>query len=192
MMRVLLLMIAAASAARAHNTIDTTLARSYFAELRQLGARDNGKLWGRMVSGPMMFVDPATHAVVANEADSQGKLREANGVWVGTLPSETNPANTAFEFGGTMFSMVMWPVPDGRYSRDRLLMHESFHRIQKQLGFAGSNPSNNHLATADGRIWTRLEWRALTEALLHTGAERKAAVADALTFRARRRAAVAN
>jgi hypothetical protein len=173
----------------AQQPIDTALARSYFAELRQLGATDGEKLWGRRVAGPMMFVDPSSHAIVANESDAKGILREQHGLWFGSLPKESNPANTAIDFGGRKFSMVMWPLPDSRYSRRRLLMHESFHRIQGDLGIPGYNPSNAHLATADGRIWTRLEWRALTEALLHDGAARKHALADALTFRARRRLA---
>jgi hypothetical protein len=65
-------------------------------------------------------------------------------------------------------------------------MHESFHRIQSDLGLPASDRANSHLATADGRIWTRLEWRALAEALLRTGTERKQSLTDALTFRARR------
>lgn len=88
--------------------------------------------------------------------------------------------------------MVLWPVSDNRYSRQRLLMHESFHRIQNDIGLPMSNPSNAHLATAEGRIWTRLEWRALTEALLRSGSARRQALTDALTFRAKRRALAAN
>jgi hypothetical protein len=84
--------------------------------------------------------------------------------------------------------MVMWPVADNRYSRARLLMHESFHRIQADLGLPATDRANAHLGTSGGRIWTRLEWRALTEALLRTGSERKQALTDALAFRARRRA----
>jgi hypothetical protein len=84
--------------------------------------------------------------------------------------------------------MVMWPVSDNRYSRGRLLMHESFHRLQSDLGLPATDRANAHLGTVDGRIWTRLEWRALTEALLRTGSERRQALTDALTFRARRRA----
>jgi hypothetical protein len=66
-------------------------------------------------------------------------------------------------------------------------MHESFHRLQSDLGLPATDRANAHLGTADGRIWTRLEWRALTEALLRTGTDRKQALTDALTFRAHRR-----
>jgi hypothetical protein len=140
----------------------------------------------------MMFVDPATRLIVANEPDAKGLLRDDNGVWTGKLPDAENPANTAVEFGGRKWSMILWPVSDSRYARQRLLMHESFHRIQHDIGFPMNNPSNAHLASADARIWTRLEWRALTEALLRTGSARRQAIQDALVFLARRRALAPN
>jgi hypothetical protein len=168
-------------------TIDLAIARSYFEELRTLGAADGGKLWGKPANGPMLLVDASSRTLVANEPDAKGLLQIRDGVWVGTLPPEMNAANTAVDFGGKRWSMVLWPVSDSRYARRRLLMHESFHRIQGQLGIPGSNPSNAHLATAEGRVWTRLEWRALTEALIRSGTARRQALTDALTFRAKRR-----
>ncbi|MGK2961709.1 MAG: hypothetical protein ACSLFK_06110, partial [Gemmatimonadaceae bacterium] len=141
---------------------------------------------------PMMFAHSGTRTIVANEADQEGLLERQGSVWVGRLPQSINVANAAVTVGGKRWSMVMWPVADNRYSRGRLMMHESFHRIQDELGLPSSNPSNSHLATADARILMRLEWRALAEALLRSGAERKQALEDALTFRARRVAASAN
>lgn len=172
--------------ARAQGGIDTATARLYFEELRQLGEADAGRLWGRRVDGPMLLADPASRSVVANEPDPEGLLKRAGGVWAGTLPPGFVIANTATSFGGKRWSMVMWPVSDSRYARRRILMHESFHRIQGDLGIPMANPSNSHLGTAEGRIWTRLEWRALTEALLRSGEERRRAIRDALVFRARR------
>lgn len=169
------------------SAIDIDQARIYFDELRQLGQADGGNLWGRQVAGPMIFVDPQSRSIVANMSDLRGALHAEKGAWVGTLAAEQSPANTAIEWNGRRWSMVMWPVSDSRYARRRLLMHESFHRIQSDLGLPVGDRANSHLATAEGRIWTRLEWRALTEALLRTGAERNQALTDALTFRARRR-----
>jgi hypothetical protein len=172
--------------------IDVSAVKNYFEDLRQLGTADNGRLWGRRVDGPMMFVDPTARVIVASEPDVKGLLIEQSGVWTGKLAPEQNPANTAVNFGGRTWSMILWPVSDNRYARQRLLMHESFHRIQKDLGLPMSNPSNAHLATAEGRIWTRLEWRALTEALLRSASARRQALADALTFRGKRRALATN
>jgi hypothetical protein len=170
------------------SAIDLDQARVYFAELRHLGEMDGGRLWGQQINGPMLFVDPQSRQVVANMRDSSGGWREQNGVWIGTLSPEQSPANTSIVWAGRRWSMVMWPLSDSRYSRGRLLMHESFHRIQSDLGLPATDLANSHLATANGRIWMRLEWRALTEALLRTGDERKRALTDALTFRARRHA----
>jgi hypothetical protein len=83
--------------------------------------------------------------------------------------------------------MVMWPVNDYRQARERLLLHECFHRIQEGLGLAARDAVNNHLDSADGRIWLELEWRALERALRQPGPARKSAIADALLFRAYRR-----
>jgi hypothetical protein len=183
------LLITTSTAHAQTGAIDLSAARSYFIELKELGAADAGKLWGRKVAGPMLLVDADARVAVANEPDRNGLLHNENGVWIGKLPPEMNPANTSVDFGGKHWSMVVWPVSDSRYARRRLLMHESFHRIQDSLGIPGTDRSNAHLATAEGRIWTRLEWRALTEALLRTGSQRRQAISDALTFRARRRSA---
>ncbi len=168
--------------------IDLDQARIYFAEVRHLGEIDGGRLWGRHVDGPMFFVDPQTRQVVANMRDSAGLFHEQNGVWVGTLSMDQSPANTALLWAGRRWSMVMWPVSDSRYARGRLLMHESFHRIQDDLGLPAGDRANNQFGTAEGRIWTRLEWRALVEALVRSGEERRQALTDAMTFRARREA----
>jgi hypothetical protein len=61
-----------------------------------------------------------------------------------------------------------------------------FHRIQPDLRLDAADPTNAHLTTRDGRVWTRLEWRALAEALIRQGGQRAAALEDALLFRARR------
>ncbi len=166
--------------------IDIATARAYFEEVRRLGAADGGNLWGKAVAGPMLFVDPATGSVVANSADTRGLFEPADGVWTGKLPDGVAPANTGIEIGGTRWAMIMWPVPDNRYARRRLLLHESFHRVQDSLGVPATNPQNAHLAGADARTWLRLEFRALTEALLRSGDERRNAVGHALTFRAKR------
>ncbi len=179
-------LILAEQAAAQAAPIDIPTARLYFAEAARQSATDDGRLWGRPVGGPMLFVDPATGVIVANRADRDGKFEARDGVWIGKLPEGTAPANTGIDTGGTRWAMIMWPVPDNRYSRRRLLMHESFHRIQDSLGIPGSNPSNAHLAGADGRIWLRLEMRALAEALIRNGTERRNALRDALTFRAKR------
>ncbi|HKG47230.1 MAG TPA: hypothetical protein VKB02_10910 [Pyrinomonadaceae bacterium] len=167
--------------------IDTKLATQYFRQLKQTSDRDGGKTWGPTLYGPIMFVDPRSGNIVANQADLEHKLVPQDGVFVGTLPRELSPANTAMSWAGVHWTMVMWPVSELRQGRERLLLHECFHRLQEKLGLPARDAVNAHLDTLNGRIWIQMEWRALERALRETGPARKAAIADALLFRVYRR-----
>ncbi|GBC82977.1 hypothetical protein HRbin10_02115 [bacterium HR10] len=162
-------------------------ARKIFEQARTLSEADAGQLWGRPLYGPLMLVDPKTRFIVANQPDKEHHLTESQGVFVGTLPEQESVANAAYRWAGITWTMLMWPLPTNPYARGRLLMHESFHRIQEDLGLPGSNPPNSHLDSQEGRTWLRLEWRALAEALIHRGERRRSAIVDALTFRTYRR-----
>jgi hypothetical protein len=168
--------------------IDKTLARQYFEEAREVSERDNGRLWGVPLYGPMMFVDRQTRFVVANQPDREGKLAKSGEVFVGTLPETVLVANTATDWAGVHWTMVVWPLPQNKLRRAGLMMHESFHRIQDKIGLRGGNPSNSHLDSLDGRLWLRLEMRALRAALIASGELRLKAIQDAICFRACRRA----
>jgi hypothetical protein len=83
--------------------------------------------------------------------------------------------------------MVRWPLPESAFEREKLVIHESFHRIQEDLGLGGPDTASDHLDTEDGRLWLQLEWRALRAALLQQKEARKKAAQDSLLFRACRR-----
>ena len=172
--------------------INTKLAAQYFRQLKQTSDRDGGKSWGPALYGPIIFVDPGTGNVVANQADLEHRLVPQDEVFVGKLPSEISPANTAIDWAGVHWTMVMWPVSELRQPRERLLLHECFHRLQQKLGLPARDAVNAHLDTLNGRIWIQMEWRALERALRETGARRTAAVADALLFRSYRRSLFPN
>lgn len=172
-------------------SIDLAKAKQYFDEAHSICTHDGGKLWGKSLCGPMLFVDPETRQVAANQADAERRLTPYSGIFSGKLPAELNIANTAITWAGVHWTMIMWPLPESPTARDRLMMHELFHRIQNDLGLPGSNPPNAHLGTLEGRYWLELEWRALQQALARPGsppAERKGAIKDALLFRLQRRA----
>ena len=126
--------------------IDVAPAKQCFDEARRICEKDAGKLWGKSLCAPMIFVDPHTHGVVANQADAESRLKEQDGVFVGELPLEVNPANTAMSWAGTKWTMIIWPLPASPTARARLMMHELFHHLQDELGLPGSNPINAHLA----------------------------------------------
>src|SRR6266545_836123 len=169
-------------------TLDPSLAARYFREASEVCTRDGGSLWGVLLCGPMLFADPVTRAVAANQPDKEGRLRPQGEVFTGALPPEVVIANTATEWAGVKWTMVMWPLPEEKQPRVQLLMHESFHRVQDALKLTAANPANAHLDQKDGRIWLRLEWRALERALQEQGAARQVATTDALIFRRHRQA----
>jgi hypothetical protein len=167
---VALLLCAAADAA-----VDREAARRAFDAFTVNCLRDDGALWGVSLCGNIAIVDRNTREAV----ESPG--------WVETLPENIGIANTAFDYRGTRWSMIVWPLPKDEGARDRLLLHERFHAIQSRIGLPMSSPAaNEHLDTLDGRYLMRLEMRALHKALL--GLRKSAALAreplsDALAFR---------
>ena len=167
--------------------IDTTIARHYFQEAAALTARDAGRLWGRSLAGPLLFVDRASRTVLTDSPDTEGRLRPFGSLYIGTLPVSENVANTSFRWGGVTWAMLGWPITTDSMRRSVLFAHELWHRVQESLGFRMADPGNPHLAEPDGRLWIRLEGRALRRALSLEGAGRTHALRDAIAFRRTRR-----
>lgn len=160
--------------------------REYFREIDLVCQKDGGALWGKKLCGPVLLVNPTTHEVFANQRDQENRLQKRETIFTGTLPSSINIANTATDWAGVKWTMIMLPLPENRDKRAALFAHEMWHRIQEQLGFASSGATNDHLDTRDGRYWLQLEWRALAAALRSKGPAELAAITDAEIFRARR------
>lgn len=164
--------------------VDPQLAEAYFKEAAASCQRDGGRLWGVSLCGPMVFADARTRTLATNQP----------------RPTEEQPrvlgfVNAPMEWGGTRWAAYVWDFTtsfgDAR-SRGILLLHELFHRIQPELGLITLSGQNAHLDTLEGRIWLRLEWRALARALSQSGEDRKRAVSDAAAFRLERRSQFVN
>lgn len=169
-------------------SIDLALVNQYFQEAKAICDRESGKLWGISLCGPILFADSSTRMVVANQSDIEGNLTKMGYVFVGQLPEKEGVANTSVVWGGVKWTMIVWPLPEDEHERAQLVFHESFHRIQDQLGLPWTTLIGaDHLDSMEGRIWLQLELRALRTALMHKGAERKKAIEDALIFRSYRR-----
>ncbi len=162
-------------------------AEAAFEEARQISAADKGRTWGISLYGPIIFADPVTNRAIANEPDPHGTLKKTGSVYEGKLPESIPVENTAIEWEGKRWTMVRWPLPQNKLSRDRLLAHEMFHRIEPSLGVPVRDAVNGHLDSMEGRLWTYLEWRALAAALsAPPGQAQTSAIADALLFRRHR------
>ncbi|HVP13926.1 MAG TPA: hypothetical protein VMS88_00200 [Terriglobales bacterium] len=177
----------ARAARSAPGPLDPRSARRVFHEARSIANRDRGRLWGASIAGPILLVDPGTRRVIANGRDVAGVLVRDHGVYVGRLPESLDVANTALDWNGTLWSMLLWPLPQRTVDRRILLAHELWHRVQSRLGLPSTLAGNAHLDAPEGRLWMRLEWHALAAAVSSGRAGRRAAIADALAFRAHRR-----
>lgn len=154
---------------------DTVTPAQAFAELDSISANPRTLLWGRPLVGPMLFVDPDTRSVYANRPGIPA-----------TLPDSVGMANTSVYWNGRRWAMVLLPLPDNRDRRLNLLLHESFHRIQDSLGLPPRSPMAGYLDSRDGRLWLRLELRALARALADPVGRRAYDLQSALLFRAAR------
>lgn len=171
---------------KAQECIDYALAKSYFIEMDSLCSVDNGKLWGINLYGPTMLVIPESRTIIANQPDNEGKLSEQEGVFIGKLPQNINIANTSIYWSGKNWVMVMWNTIslNDPYSRNKLLIHESWHRIQGEIGIFPVMTSNLHLDELQGSILIKLELRALSKALVSENiSDKKVALKDALIIR---------
>jgi len=157
-----------------------------FNEARQVWAAEGGRTWGQNLAGPLLLVAPDSRKIWASEADGENQLRKQDGHFEGTLPKNVMVANTAMEWAGKRWSMVLLPLPENELERRVLLLHESWHRIQPSLDLDVPDLPNGHLDKLEGRYWLQLEWRALAKALEAKGAPRSHWVAAALACRTRR------
>lgn len=165
--------------AQAANTAEAIQALAAFKD----GCKRAEALWPAQLCGPIVLVDPETRAAVSNQPDPAGRFERQDGMFVGEWPADMDVANTAMDWGGARWAVVMLPLTQDPFGRLQLLAHESFHRIQPELGFEMADAMAQHLDEQEGRLWLRLELRALARALRSEDDEAREATLDALLFR---------
>jgi hypothetical protein len=158
--------------------VDQQRARAYFKEVQALCDRDGGRLWGVALCGPMVIGDMRTQTFATSQPAPEG-----------ARPRLVGLVNAPVEWGGATWGAYIWDFVANATprSRNELLLHELFHRVQPQLGLTVPALANEQLDAVDGRYWLRLEWRALARALRESGEQRDLAVREALAFRQARR-----
>ena len=184
------LAVGAAAPRVSAQALDSASALGGLREARAACEADHGALWGRNLCGPIALVARRSHLVVANDTVPGWPFLRINDAYITALPPDQGVANTSFNWQGRDWTMVVLPLPDDRFTRIALLLHEVFHREQSPLGLRDRDALNNQLDTRAGRTWLRLEYRALARALVATDStptDVRRHVANALLFRAYRR-----
>ena len=158
-------------------------ATQYFREIKEICDKDDGKLWGQNLYGPLMFVDRSTRTIVSNKPDKEGLLKERGGVYTGVYPKELLINNAPVTFGGTHFAMAPLPSSEDPYRIRIRAIHSLFHMFQEKEGFASKGFNTSNMDEREARLWIKLEWKALRKAINSTGEEQLLAIRDALIFR---------
>ncbi len=182
-----LLILASCHQEEKNGWFDAARAKEYFAAVEEICKKDNGMLWGENLYGPVMYVDGRSRILYANTPDRDGLLKVKEGVYSGILPKERIIANNVIEFGGTKFALVPLPDQEDRYRMVTRTVHSLFHCYQDRNGLKPSTFSTRHLNEKNARLYLKLEWKALTNAISSTGEARNQAIRDALVFRGARR-----
>jgi len=172
--------------AAAQSAADSAAALTGVREFNAACRHDGGRLWGVSLCGPLVTVDGSTGLAVATQLPPAGQFTTRGALWIGQVPEGMQVANTAFDWNGRLWSSVRLPLPTDQYDRIRLLVHESFHRLQPGLGLNARDAMNGQLDERDGRYLLRLELRAMVAAIEADGAAARRATQDALVFRAER------
>lgn len=165
----------------------TGKAAEYFRQVEEVCNRDNGRLWGENLFGPIMYVDSRSRTIYASVADKEENLRARDGIFTGVLPKERIITNSMIEFGGVRYAMVPLPETEDSYRIKTRTIHSLFHCFQERQGLKPSTFSTRHLNDRNARLYLKLEWKALTYAIGSSGETRNQAIRDALVFRGARR-----
>jgi hypothetical protein len=161
----------------------TEKASQYFKSVEDICNRDNGKLWGKNLYGPIMYVDRTSRRIISNQPDNEGFLKGKDGIYTGIYPKELIINNAPVKFGGTLFAMAPLPVEEDEYRLKTRSIRSLFHRFQNDEGIFSSGFSANNMDEKEARLWIKLEWKALRKALNSNGEIRQLALRDALIFR---------
>lgn len=148
-----------------------------FENLKKVSDSDNGKLWGKTLYGPTMYVDMQTRNLIANQQNKDNSLEQRGKLFFGQLPDDLVIANTAINYCGEVWTM--W-----NDSRDlHLLIHESWHRIQDEIGLRACMSFNQHLDAAEGELLLKLELCVLKALLQDSSQGLTEGLRDAMTVR---------
>lgn len=147
---------------------------------------DSGRLWGvRLDTIPWLGVWQGRMIRVGAGGDTTSV----------PVPAGMAAANTSVEWDGRRWAMVVLPVPRDSVVAARLLMHEAVHVLQPAVlpkpDYNETGAGSDLLDGPEGRVWLRLELRALAAALRDTGAVGRQARDDAVLFNEWRRLQVA-
>ena len=178
----LILCVSSTSCSQSSST-EMEKAAPCFENLKMVSDSDNGKLWGKTLYGPTMFVDVQTRNLVANQQNKDNSLNQKGNLFFGQLPEDIIIANTAINYCGENWTCVIWDANRDLLTNTHLLIHESWHRIQEEIGLPACESFNQHLDEAEGELLLKLELSILKTLLQDPSKDLTEGLRDAMTVR---------
>ena len=154
-----------------------------FENLKKVSDADKGKLWGKTLYGPTMFVDVQTRNLVANQQNKENSFEQKGDLFFGQLPEDIIIANTSISYCGEDWTCVIWDDSRDLLTSTQLLIHESLHRIQDEIGLPSCGSSNQHLDETEGELLLKLELGILKDLLQNDSKDLTKGLRDAMTVR---------
>ena len=154
-----------------------------FENLKKVSDADKGKLWGKTLYGPTMFVDVQTRNLVANQQNKENSFEQKGDLFFGQLPEDIIIANTSISYCGEDWTCVIWDDSRDLLTSTQLLIHESLHRIQDEIGLPSCGSSNQHLDETEGELLLKLELGILKDLLQNDSKDLTEGLRDAMTVR---------
>ena len=154
-----------------------------FENLKKVSDADKGKLWGKTLYGPTMFVDVQTRNLVANQQNKENTFTQKGDLFFGQLPEDIIIANTSISYCGEDWTCVIWDGNRDLLTATHLLIHESLHRIQDEIGLPSCGSSNQHLDETEGELLLKLELGILKDLLQNDSKDLTEGLRDAMTVR---------
>jgi len=179
----LLLFLISCKEKTAETYFTTEKAFQYFNSIEEICNRDNGKLWGKNLYGPIMFVERTSRKITTNTSDNEGLLKNKDKIFTGFYPKELILSNAPVKYGGSQFAMTPLPIEEDEYRIKTRAIHGLFHRYQETRGIRPALFNVSNMDDKEARLWIKLEWKALKKAINSSDDERQLAIRDALIFR---------
>lgn len=154
-----------------------------FENMKKVSDSDNGTLWGKTLYGPSMFVDVQTRNLVANQQNKENTLERKGKLFFGQLPEDIIIANTKFNYCGEDWTCVIWDSDRDLQFATQILIHESWHRIQDEIGLPACGSSNQYLDETEGELLLKLELTILSSLLQDDSKDLAEGLRDAMMVR---------
>lgn len=180
---ILLLLLAGCREEENNSYFSPEKAGAYFRKIEEACNKDNGKLWGENIFGPVLMVERASRRITANQPDREGLLKGKEGIYTGTYPREMLINNAPVIYGGSLFAFVPLPMEEDEFRIITRSIHSLFHLYQEAKGIKQPDENIIIMDEKNARLWIKLEWTALRKAIVSEGAEKELAIRDALIFR---------